>query len=70
MRAEIDLECLRREMVGMTTSARYGLLWNRVDILWIAKGAISYIRHPSSLPHRLEAGHGDDADAAMHANCE
>jgi hypothetical protein len=26
--------------------------------------------HSSSLPHRLEAGDGDDADAAMHADCE
>ena len=33
MRSEFDLECFRQEMVGMTTSARYGFRWNRVDIM-------------------------------------
>src|ERR1035438_837446 len=32
MSAEFDLECFRREMVGMTTRARIGIRWNRVDI--------------------------------------
>jgi hypothetical protein len=31
-RAEFDLECFRREMVGMRTRARIGIRWNRVDI--------------------------------------